>query len=50
MKRLAVLPALLALVLLPSVMLFAHCDTMNGPVVKAAEKALETGDVNLVLI
>lgn len=28
----------------------SHCDTMNGPVVKAAEKALETGDVNLVLI
>ncbi len=28
----------------------AHCDTMNGPVVKAAEKALETGNVNLVLI
>jgi hypothetical protein len=29
---------------------FAHCDTMNGPVVKAAQKALETGNVNLVLI
>ena len=28
----------------------AHCDTMDGPVVKAAKKALETGDVNLVLI
>ena len=28
----------------------AHCDTMDGPVVKAAEKALETGNVNLVLI
>jgi hypothetical protein len=28
----------------------AHCDTMDGPVVKAAQKALETGDVNLVLI
>ncbi|MEW6455892.1 MAG: hypothetical protein AB1410_04160 [Acidobacteriota bacterium] len=23
--------------------LFAHCDTMDGPVVKAAKKALETG-------
>jgi hypothetical protein len=28
----------------------AHCDTMNGPVVIAAKKALETGNVNLVLI
>lgn len=28
----------------------AHCDTMDGPVVKAAKKAIETGDVNLVLI
>ncbi len=28
----------------------SHCDTMNGPVVLAAKKALETGDVNLVLI
>ena len=29
---------------------FAHCDGMDGPVVVAAKKALETGDVNLVLI
>ena len=28
----------------------AHCDTMDGPVVKAAQGALETGNVNLVLI
>ena len=28
----------------------AHCDSMDGPVVLAAQKALETGDVNLVLI
>lgn len=28
----------------------AHCDGMDGPVVKAAQKALQTGDVNLVLI
>lgn len=27
-----------------------HCDTRDGPVVKAAIKALETGNVNLVLI
>src|SRR5512136_773154 len=27
-----------------------HCDTMDGPVVTAAKKAFETGNVNLVLI
>lgn len=27
----------------------AHCDTMDGPVVKAALRALETGDLNPVL-
>lgn len=26
-----------------------HCDTMDGPVVKAAQKALETGNGNLIL-
>lgn len=28
----------------------AHCDTLDGPVVAAARKALETGNVNLVLV
>lgn len=28
----------------------AHCDSMNGPVVTAARRALETGDVNAVLV
>lgn len=28
----------------------AHCDTMDGPVVKAAQRALVTRNVNLVLI
>lgn len=28
----------------------AHCDGMDGPVVKAAQSALASGDVNLVLI
>ena len=27
-----------------------HCDTRDGPVVKAAIKALETGNLNYVLI
>ncbi len=43
----AVLFAILAV--FPEVAL-AHCDTMNGPVVKAARKALEANDVNLVLV
>jgi hypothetical protein len=29
---------------------FAHCDGLDGPVVKAAKKSLETGDVNHALI
>ena len=31
-------------------LLFAHCDTLGGPVIKAARKALETGNIDLVLI
>ncbi|MFN3658909.1 MAG: DUF6448 family protein [Pseudolabrys sp.] len=27
----------------------AHCDSIDGPVVKAAQKALDTGNVNLAL-
>ncbi len=50
MKRAAVLSAILLLVLLSPTSVVSHCDTMNGPVVKAAKKALETGSVNLVLI
>ena len=30
--------------------LSAHCDTLDGPVVKACKNALETGNVNFVLI
>jgi hypothetical protein len=28
----------------------AHCDTLDGPVVSAARKALDSGNVNLVLV
>ena len=28
----------------------AHCDTLDGPVVSAARKALDTGNVNLALV
>jgi hypothetical protein len=42
--------ALLAVVALAPAPVFAHCDRMDGPVVTAAERALESGNVDLVLI
>lgn len=36
-------------ILMSPVSAFAHCDTLDGPVVKAAQAALSNGDVNLVL-
>ena len=50
MKPFVTFLALLVLTLLQQNILFGHCDTMNGPVVIAAQKALETGNINLVLI
>lgn len=41
---------LFVLVLATPNVALAHCDTMNGPVVMAAKKALATGNVNLVLV
>src|SRR5450756_2740917 len=40
----------LALLLFGANFAFAHCDGLDGPVVKAAQKALQTNNVNLVLI
>jgi len=40
----------LGLTVLLSPAALAHCDTWDGPVVKAAQAALAKGDVNLVLI
>lgn len=40
----------IAIILVGSNTIYAHCDTLDGPVVKAAQKALGTGDVKLVLI
>ena len=48
-KLIIVLAATFGFVLLTSTA-FAHCDTIDGPVVGAARKALAAGDVNLVLI
>jgi hypothetical protein len=42
-------PAML-LILVPASSIFSHCDGLDGPVVRAAEKAIASGDVSLVLI
>ena len=42
--------ALLAVAFLTPTTVLAHCDGMDGPVVKAAQKALAEGNVNLVLV
>lgn len=44
------LAAALTMALLAPGKAFAHCDGMDGPVVKAAQRALATENVNLVLI
>lgn len=42
--------AVFAVLLLAPLTTFAHCDGLDGPVVKAARRALDTGNVNLVLV
>ncbi len=49
-KSLTILGALIAICLFLPKGVFAHCDGLDGPVVEAAQKALETGDANPVLI
>jgi hypothetical protein len=50
-SRKALVTALsLAAALAWSPIALAHCDTLDGPVVGAARKALDTGNVNLVLL
>jgi hypothetical protein len=46
--RVAALSALLVLTTAPAA--FAHCDTLDGPVVAAARQALDQNNANLVLI
>lgn len=48
--ELAALAAGAALVLGAPAPLLGHCDSMNGPVVQAAEEALRTGEVSEVTI
>lgn len=47
---LGVLAVLFVVVFFMSTEALAHCDTMDGPVVKAAQRALARRNVNLVLI
>lgn len=56
-RRVLVLTVAVGLIVLGAGVIFltastpvqAHCDSLQGPVVTAAKKALETGDVELVL-
>ena len=47
---LVVLSAAVLAIVLSSATANAHCDAIDGPVVRAAQEALATGNVNLVLI
>jgi hypothetical protein len=42
--------AVLAAMILLASRAHAHCDGLDGPVVKAAQKALDSGDVSLTLV
>lgn len=42
--------AILSFLLMTPGIVLAHCDTMDGPVIKAAQKALDTGEIEPVLI
>lgn len=48
--RIFTLAGLLSVVLLAPQRASAHCDGMDGPVVMAAQRALATGNVNLILV
>ena len=50
LKSASFLVLLIAFVLFAATPALAHCDTMDGPVVKAAQQALAKRNVNLVLI
>jgi hypothetical protein len=50
MKKILFNTAFLILFLFSGKSLFAHCDGLDGPVVQAAKKSLETGDINFTLI
>jgi hypothetical protein len=45
-----ILAALFAVLVLSTADSWAHCDTMDGPVVQAARRALDQGDVRYALV
>ncbi len=49
MKNIFALPVLLAGLALAPMSARAHCDAVDGPVAKAAVKALDTRNINLIL-
>jgi hypothetical protein len=49
-KSIIVSSSLFAFIFIAPTFASAHCDTMNGPVVIAAQKALATNNVNLALV
>lgn len=49
-RSLTVVAVVCAYLLLAAGNVIAHCDTMDGPVVKAAQRALTRKNVNLILI
>jgi hypothetical protein len=49
-RNLVVVAAVAVLTLTWNRSVAAHCDTLDGPVVGASRKALESGNINLVLI
>ncbi|HEX7296519.1 MAG TPA: DUF6448 family protein [Pyrinomonadaceae bacterium] len=49
-QLLTVIVALSVILVLNVSKAFAHCDTMGGPVITAAQRALATKNVNLILI
>lgn len=49
MRKLLAVSAVLGGLVLGSMPALAHCDTVDGPVARAAFRALETGNVNLAL-
>jgi len=50
MKQNIFLSVVLTLLVITFSDISAHCDSMDGPVVKASQKALETGNINYVLV
>ena len=48
--KLSALLGIIVVVVASSPQASAHCDGLDGPVVQAAQQALETGNINLVLI